>query len=275
MPRVPGRRGRAALSSFVAAALIGGSASAWAAGSKQLLPDLDPDEPHALQTFTSQDETDGSQHAYLTFEVTINNVGAGPLIVRGHRSDASQPQMTADQVIRTSDRRTATAPSVGVLAYDEELERWGLEPYQGYELRSKAGALVQKAQNSDFCLEDNGEARSRTRKKLVLPGKPRQRVYAGCGRRQPNLLTLETGISVGWKNRHAAMHSGQMIEVTNVPDGTYRLVQRVNPARKLKEASYANNASSVLVALHHAGSSVSARVVDACPDTAACPVPKR
>jgi hypothetical protein len=70
------------------------------------------------------------------------------------------------------------------------------------------------------------------------------------------------------------MHSGQMIDVTTVPDGTYRLVQRVNPARKLKEASYANNASSVLVALHHAGSSVSARVVTACPDTAACPVTK-
>ena len=271
---MPGRRGRAALISFVAAALIGGVASAWAAGSKQLLPDLDPDEPHALQTFTSKDETDGTQHAYLTFEVTINNVGAGPLIVRGHRADASQPQLVADQVIRTADRKTATVPSVGVLVYDEDLERWGLAPYQTYELRSRTGALVQKAQDSDFCLEDNGAARSRTRKKLILPGKPRQRFYVGCGRRQAGLLTLDTGISVGWKNRHAAMHGGQMIDVTNVPDGTYRLVQRVNPARKLREASYANDASSVLVALRHAGPAVSVRVVTACPDTAVCPAPK-
>lgn len=271
---MPGRRGRAALTAFTVAALIGGVASAWAAASKQLLPDLDPDEPHAIQTFTSKDPTDGSQHAYLTFEVTINNVGAGPLVVRGHRADASQPQMTADQVIRTSDHKTATVPSVGVLTYDPDLERWGLEPYQTYELRSKAGALAQKAQDSDFCPEDNGEARSKTRKKVILPGKPRGRVYAGCGKRQPSLLTLDTGISVGWKNRHAAMHTGQMIEVTNVPDGTYRLVQRVNPARKIKEASYANNASSALVSLHHVGAAVSARVLGACPDTAACPAPK-
>jgi hypothetical protein len=274
MRRVPGRRGRAALVAFVTVALIGGAASAWAAVSKQLLPDLDPDEPHSLQTFTSKDDTDGSQHAYLTFEVTINNVGAGPLIVRGHRADASQPQMTADQMIRTSDRKTTTVPSVGTLTYDPDLDRWGLEPYQTYELRSKAGALVQKAQDSGFCVEDNGAARSRTRKKLILPGKPHQRVYVGCGKRQPTLLTLDTGISVGWKNRHAAMNSGQVIEVTNVPDGTYRLVQRVNPARKLKEASYVNNASSVLVSIHHVGSAVSARVLGACPDTAACPAPK-
>jgi lysyl oxidase len=266
-----GSGGRAAL---VAVAAIVGAASAGATGSKQLLPDLDPDEPHALRTFAATAETDASQHVFLTFEVTINNRGAGPMIVRGHRPDASQPQMTADQVIRTPDRKTTTVPSVGRLTYDPDYERWGLEPYQTYELRSKAGALMRKAPQSSFCLEDNGTARSGTRKKLVLAGKPRHRVYVGCGKRQPNVLALDTGISVGWKNRHAVGKSGQMIEVTGLPDGTYRLVQRVNSTRKLHEARYTNNAASELLSLHHAGAaSVSVRVVQACPDTPTCPAP--
>jgi hypothetical protein len=271
MRRVPGRRGRATLVVFVAAALIGGGVSAWAAGSKQLLPDLDPDEPHGLRVVTSADPTDGSRHVFLTFDVTIDNVGAGPLVVHGHRSDASQPRMTADQVIRTSDHRTATVRSIGTMTYDHDLERWGLEPYQTYELRSTAGAPARKAPAGDFCLEDDGPARSSARKKLLLPGKPRQRVYVGCGKRRPSLLTVGDGISVGWKNHHRAGRRGQMIDVTGLPDGTYRLVQRVDPSRKIREAVYGNNASSVLVALRHTGAaSVSVRVVAVCPDTATC-----
>lgn len=62
-----------------------------------------------------------------------------------------------------------------------------------------------------------------------------------------------------------------MIDVTGLPDGTYRLVQRVDPSRKIREAVYGNNASSVLVALRHTGAaSVSVRVVAVCPDTATC-----
>ena len=92
-------------------------------------------------------------------------------------------------------------------------------------------------------------------------------MYVACGKRQPNLLSVDVGISVGWKNRHAAGKHGQMIDLTGLPDGTYRLVQRVNSTRRLKEANFANNASSVLLSLVHAGATPSVKLLEACPDT--------
>ena len=39
---------------------------------------------------------------------------------------------------------------------------------------------------------------------------------------------------------------GQYVDVTGVPEGQYQLVHEVNPDRRLRESSYANNASSLV-----------------------------
>jgi hypothetical protein len=230
-----------------------------------LLPDLDPVSPGSVQAVAAKD---GSGHVFLTFKVGIDNTGAGPLTVHGHRASTSEPQMAADQVIRLSDGTTSTVSGVGDLVYDREYARWGFEPYQAYELDAADGSIAGTGPAMNFCLEDNSNSNTR----VTLPGEPRQKAYSGCGKNRSTLLTVDVGISVGWQNQHAAGKKGQMIDITGLPSGQYVLVHRVNPNGLLSEASTSNDAASTRISITwSSGSTLPAvRTLRTCRDSATC-----
>jgi hypothetical protein len=227
-----------------------------------LLPDLDPIAPGGAKAVLAPD---GSGQVYLTFNVEIDNNGAGPLIVRGHRASTAEPTMTADQVIRLDDGTTTTVPSIGSLVY--YTQRWGFTPYQTYELRNAADySLVGTGPDLNFCLEDTANPAP------VLPGQPLYKVYSGCGKYKPYLLALDVGISVGFGNKHAAGKTGQMILLSGLPTGQYVLVHRVNPGGNVTESSAANNVSSTLLRITWVTGVTlpTVQIVRRCNDTPTC-----
>jgi Lysyl oxidase len=237
--RVTPRRARRPLVgvlTFLATLVVG----ATVAQAAPLLPDLDPAAPGRPRPAAGADG-----RIYLTFNATFDNVGAGPLVLRGHRGSTAEPTMTADQVIKQSDGTETTVPAVGGFAYDAEYRRWGFAPYIGFELRATDGSLLGAGPDLGFCVIDTKDSNRRA----VLPGEPPGKVYTtrSCGRLKPSLLAVEVGISVGYGNLHSAGNKGQMIDITDLPTGRYVLVHRVNAAGLLTEASTANNASSALV----------------------------
>ncbi len=239
--RVTPRRARRPLVGALTflATLVVGAAVAQAV---PLLPDLDPAAPGRPRPAAGADG-----RIYLTFNAAFDNVGAGPLVLRGHRSSTAEPSMVADQVIEQDDGTEMTVPAVGGLVYDTEYRRWGFSPYIGYELHGADGSLVGTGPDLGFCVMDTRN----TNRRVVLPGEPSQKVYTetSCGRLNPTLLATEVGISVGWGNLHSAGNKGQMIDITGLPSGRYLLVHRVNASGLITEASTANNASSVLLEL--------------------------
>jgi hypothetical protein len=52
---------------------------------------------------------------------------------------------------------------------------------------------------------------------------------------------------VGYGDVYLPHLEGQSIDITGLPDGTYRPVHRVNPDRRLIESNYGNNVASVLI----------------------------
>jgi hypothetical protein len=233
------------------------------AGPTGLLPDLDAAAFQDVETKV----VDG--RVYLTFQSLTTNIGSGPLIVHGQRATAEGP-MTADQLIRLADGTTTTVPSVGSLVYDSALERWGFAPYLRYELRRAIdGRLSRAADERDLCIEDRLNDAATT-----FPGEPVTPVYRECGRRRPNLLTLDVGLSVGWGNRHLGSRSGQRIDITGLGTRRYLLVLTVNGAGTIHEASIDNNTSSVLLQLKRKKGQLEPkiRVLEVCPDTATCSV---
>jgi hypothetical protein len=230
-----------------------------------LLPDLDPVSPGSVQAVSAQD---GSGHVFLTFKVGIDNTGAGPLTVHGHRASTSEPQMAADQVVRLSDGTTSTVSGVGDLVYDREYARWGFEPYQVYELHADNGSLVAAGPAMNFCLEDNSNSNTR----VILPGEPSRKVYSGCGKNRSTLLAVDVGISVGWQNQHAAGKKGQMIDITGLPSGQYVLVHRVNPNGLLAEADTADDAASTRISITWTSGVTLPRVraIRSCRDSDSC-----
>lgn len=237
----------------------------------QMLPDLDPITPGGLVTRLVFE--DGERHIRLGFYSSGENLGAGPLVIRGHRPSSGEASMTADQLIQRRNGQTVVRPGVGVLRYVEDLthQHWHLLSFMTYELRRAADfKLVVPDQKSGFCLGDRYNVDPDT----LMPGEPATRVYnSNCGPEQTGLLEVVEGMSVGWGDVYEAWRDGQYLELTGLPAGRYVLVHRVNPDRALKESNYGNNASSVLLRIAWpSGQRQPPRltVLRRCPQTAFC-----
>lgn len=237
----------------------------------QLLPDLDSAPPSALAV--EKDATTGKTRFLLGFASAADNVGAGPLVIRGTRASVDEAEMRADQIVAGEDGSQSTVPGVGTLRYvvDSTHQHWHLQPFMRYELRrDRDFRLARPDTKSGFCLGD----RYVTDPGARLSGEPATPVYAtNCGLGETGLLAIEEGISVGWGDNYEAWRDGQYLDLTGLPAGRYVLVHRVNSPRVLRESSYANNASSALISLTWpAGRSAKprVRVLAYCPDTARC-----
>ena len=80
------------------------------------------------------------------------------------------------------------------------------------------------------------------------------------------------GLSVGYADRYRAFLDGQAIDLTDVPEGRYRLVHRVDA--DIVESDYSNNVASLLLELRWPGGPKeppTVEVLAGCPDAARCP----
>lgn len=237
----------------------------------ELLPDIDPTAPTGLRI--APDQSGGFQ---LSFDATFDNVGAGPLHIDGHRPNTSG-RMVADQVITRSDRSTKVNRSVGELRFveSEDHRHWHFYRFMRYELiRPADGAVVAPDQKTGFCLGD----RYNTDPGVRLPGEPPMPGVFDvppnndwCGRDDPDRSNLTMGLSVGYGDNYLAFLDGQFIDVTNVPEGSYYLVHRVEA--DVRESDYSNNAASILLKLRWPNgfdNPPTIAMLDSCADTARC-----
>lgn len=210
-----------------------------------LLPDLDQRAPTDLVV-----RTIGDGHFRLGFTSATDNVGLGPVWLRGRRSTTIAP-LRVEQLVRDESGAIRALRGVGLLRYERHPphRHWHLDDFVRYELRTPDGRVVVRDRKSGFCLIDRwGFARP-------LRGRPRAlpRFVGDCGTLQPNALRVEQGSSVGYTDRYPAFFHGQDLDLTGLPGGLYVLVQTANPERRLREVDYTNNAASVLVRLSWLG----------------------
>jgi hypothetical protein len=210
------------------------------------LPDLDQAPPQGLSV------VERGGRPLLVFGSAVDNIGPGELVVEASRS---RGVMRAWQVVGTR-RYPLRVPLRYVRS--ETHEHWHLPGFERYELRrADDGRLVGRDRKTGFCLRDAYETRARNRK---------PRWTGECARGRPGALTVREGISIGFGDDYVPEKEGQSIDVTGVPAGRYVLVHRANPDRVLRERSYANNASSVLLELRGRRVELLAR----CPGSARC-----
>jgi hypothetical protein len=249
----------AAVSVLLLAACGGSEGSA----SRELLPDLDQAPPSAISVV----ERDGSER--LVFLSAVENVGAGPLVVRGKR-DAAEREMNATQVVRRADGSTAALPLRARLRFvvSETHRHWHLLGFETYELRTLGGHALGRDHKTGFCLGDRYDASRATR----LPAEPARAVWTQeCGRGQTERRRILEGISPGFGDDYVPLLEGQYIDVTGLAPGRYVLVHRVNSDRDIRESSYADNAASVLLELRRdSRGKPSVSVLRTCPDEAGC-----
>ena len=225
-------------------------------GPRQLLPDFDQRAPFRLTIAGTR----------LGFASATDNVGDGPIWVRGSRPSATRP-MVARQLVRLTDDSVRAYDDAGRLRYTPESthSHWHLLDFQRYELRTLAGDLVVRDRKSGFCLADHyGLARRRV---AVFTG---GRFYGNCASSQPSALAVEQGTSIGFTDLYPAHFHGQNLELRGVPAGDYVLVHRTNPQGRLEELDYTNNAASLRIRLTWRGGTPRVQTLRTCDGSAVC-----
>ena len=249
-----------AIAAMVPAALAAGGSPL---ETPPLLPDLRQEPPSGL-IITS------SGHGWnLGFNSAATNVGAGPLIITGHRQSHAEKTMAADQTIMHVGGGRSVVKGTGHLRYVKSIDHqhWHLLRFERYTLR-RVGAkrAAVRDRKTGFCLGDRYDV-----DEPALTAKPPDKVYrTNCGLERPGLLGVEEGISVGYGDDYTANLEGQYLPLDRLRNGRYVLVHRVNTSHRLVESSYANNAASALLRLRWRHGIPRITILAVCPNTARC-----
>jgi hypothetical protein len=231
---------------------------------RELLPDLDQIPPQAISIMGKN----GRER--LVFLSAVENRGLGPLLLSGRRPTRATADMSAGQLVRRADGSAATYPVRSRLRFvvSETHRHWHLLGFERYELRTLDGQAIGRDHKTGFCLGDRYDVNAQTR----VPGEPSEAVWTQeCGKGQPERLRIREGLSPGFGDDYVPLLEGQYVDVTGLPPGRYVLVHRVNPRRDLLEASYANNAASVLLQLSRpAAGAPTVKILATCPDSGRC-----
>ena len=207
-----------------------------------LLPDLDQRPPAGIVVRGAER---GRQ--YVGFASAVDNIGDGPLRIRGTRFGADR-RMRADQLVESRGGPVVVRQGAGEMRFEAHPphHHWHLEPFDGYELRRAAdGALLRRDRKTGFCLLDRwGTAPLPEGRRRGPP-----RFLGDCAAGRPDARTVEEGSSVGYTDRYPQFFHGQEVEVTGIPAGLYVLVHRANPAHRMRELTFANDVASVLIRL--------------------------
>jgi hypothetical protein len=256
---------RCTLTLTAAIVLVAAAATpALAATGDEQLPDLDQEAPAGLVVMRS-----GHADFALGFDSRVRNVGTGDLRIRGSRPNRHVRRMVADQFVEREGAPARRIRGVGRMRYvvSPDHRHWHVLGFDRYTLRRVGGgAPVRRDRKSGFCLGD------RYASTAPAPGAP-ARYTTQCGRGQPGRMHVSEGISPGYGDLYGAMLEGQYVTLRGLPDGQYELVHRVNANRRLREARYDNNASSVLLNLHWSGGQPYLRVLATCEHSAHCAAP--
>lgn len=225
-------------------------------GPRELLPDFDQRAPFRLKI----------QGTKLGFASATDNVGEGPIWVRGTRPNTTSP-MHAQQLVRMSDRSVRTYGEAGRLRYTPSSTHthWHLLGFQRYELRTLEGELMVRDRKSGFCLADHYGLAARRVQRFTGA-----RFLGNCETSNPGALAVEQGTSVGFTDLYPANFHGQNLELRGVPAGVYLLIHRANPHQRLEEIDYTNNDASLRIRLSWQGGAPRVETLRTCQDTASC-----
>ena len=197
-----------------------------------------------------------SVHHLLRFSTIIVNVGEGPLEVHGSRPNTSTPLMSTVQRIynQTGGYRDVPTPAVMYFAGDGH-NHWHVGALETYQLKRLGNptVLVTGAKHG-FCFFDTVQY------DLQLPGAPPNAQYGreGCG--NAGSLQVKEGLSVGWGDIYRFNLPDQYIDITGLPDGSYRLKAIADAAHWFKEIDQNNNSTWVDLKFSDSGTKV--EVVD-------------
>lgn len=210
---------------------------AFVRSARELLPDLVPAPAEDLKIEKLNGDT------VLRFSTIYYNQGKGPLELiadpktKGIRSDIERKVF---QRIQSEDGSVRDHES-GTFLWHQEHLHYHFADFILYDLEairtdSPAPDLSGVKTKSTFCIRDI------SRTDQDLENRAADAAFKICGKEKQ-------GISVGWGDSYFYNYPDQLLNITDLPSGEYRLSFVVNPEKLFEESRYDNNKSSVVFKL--------------------------
>ena len=171
----------------------------------------------------------------LRFSATTRNSGAGPLELVAGETGAGN-QNVYQRVFRTDG--TYTDRLAGSFVWHPAHNHFHFEDFAVYSLQpvNAPGSSARTSAKTTFCVMDTHKVDA------GLAGAPRKPVYADCG------AQLQ-GMSVGWGDKYGAHLPGQEIDLSDWPDGSYKLTIVADPKDQLVETDESDNSACIVVSI--------------------------
>ena len=223
------------MAALIAAGLAAGAPAAGAATLRR------PDLGMAKLSTISIDTTTRPGRRLLRYTAVMVDVGAGPLELIGSRPDTSTATMSVVQRTYDTAGGYVDTPVGTTMFYSGDgHNHWHTSDIEGGTLaRLDNGRKVGALAKHGFCFFDNVKYR------LTLSGAPQTAHYlnSGCDPSQPNALSADMGLSVGWGDSYPATTNLQWIDTTGLKNGKYLLTATANPGNVIVESNTSNNSA--------------------------------
>ncbi|MGH2788301.1 MAG: lysyl oxidase family protein [Actinomycetota bacterium] len=199
----------------------------------------------ALPTWNMRVRRSGGKD-YVGFAVTPWNAGPAPLVVEGFRQPDADIMDAFQYFYDAQGNAIARAP-VGTMEYDTRRghHHWHFLQFAEFSMIDVSEEEVVRSKKQSFCLVPT-DAIDLTVPRAML------REYGGgaftqCGR--PEALWVREVLPTGWGDTYYQSVGGQSFNITNLPNGFYKVRVEVNPTGELYETTTDNNVAERLIYL--------------------------
>jgi hypothetical protein len=218
-----------------------------------VLPDLVPTPPEYLQMFRKE----GGQRWEIAFSSTLVNVGDGDFVLRAKRD--------ADDVWHVEQIVDHSQSGASVVSTPAELV-WGGDGHDHWHISRVATNRLVRLDDRGRPVDEKGWVDSKIgfcfydhTKRLEKGPAEANYVHESCGREDD--VRIGMGLSPGWEDIYPFILPGQTIDVTNVPDGMYRMWVSADESEWFDDLDRSNNRTWVDLKLWRKGESRFAEVV--------------
>lgn len=179
----------------------------------------------------------------LTFNATIWDAGPAPFSIEGFRRPGSNVMDAYEYFFDSAGDVVGRAPA-GTMFYDNDRghHHWHLRQLASYTLIGPAGQVV-RSQKQSFCIAPTDPVDLTVPNASMAPSAFEGLGFTGsvCDMYYPQAIWLREQLPVGWGDTYSQSVAGQAFDVTNLPNGRYRIEVRVNPLGELTETTTADD----------------------------------
>ncbi|GAQ54604.1 lysyl oxidase family protein [Streptomyces acidiscabies] len=191
-------------------------------------------------SITDGEDGDVPGKDYLAFSANVWNAGPAPLVVDGFRKPGAELMDSYQYFYDANGKQVGYTPA-GTMEWDPRIghEHWHFTDFASYRLLSEDRTKEVRSGKEAFCLANTDAVDYTVKNANWHPFNTD--LSTACG--QQNSISVREVLDVGSGDTYTQYRPGQSFDVTGLPNGTYYIEVKANPANRLQETNLKNNVS--------------------------------